>query len=86
MVLGGSETCLLQLALDISLLLYFGIVCEHLQLRGSRGGVLPGYGWVENRTVQISWLRDQRWIIFSTIGAEYLLRYNFHCTKIIVQI
>jgi len=39
--LGGSETCLPQLALDISLLLYFGTVCELLQLGGSRGRISP---------------------------------------------
>ena len=43
MVLGGSETYIPQLALDISLLLYFGTVFELLQLEGSRG---RSYPWI----------------------------------------
>jgi len=47
-VLGGSETYLPHLALDISLLLYFGIFCELLQLEGSRGRISPWIWWEEN--------------------------------------
>ena len=41
MVFGGIETYLPQLALDFSLLLYFSIVCELLQLGGSKGRSSP---------------------------------------------
>ena len=41
MVFGGIETYLPQLALVFSLLIYFGTVCELLQLRGSSGRIYP---------------------------------------------
>jgi len=84
-VFRGSENYLHEFSLHLSLYCCILVLVVSFYSSGvPGGGVLPGYGWVENRMVQMSWLRDQRWIIFSTIGAEYLFRYNFHCPKIIV--
>jgi len=84
-VFRGSENYIPYFSLHLSLYCYILVLFVSFYSSGvPGGGFLPGYGWVENRMVQMSWLRDRRWIIFSTIGAEYLFRYNFHCPKIIV--
>ena len=49
MVLRGSKSYLPQLALYISLLLYFGTACELLQFGGSRGRSSP-WIWLGGKT------------------------------------
>ena len=63
MVLRGIETCLPQIALYISLLLYFGTTCELLKLTGYRGRISP-WIWLggkldgSNELVKVSTVDD----------------------------